>query len=627
MRLALSLLLVCGSSMSALAAGFPEISAPLRTGRSAAQDAAVIVSVEAYHKSIGSDVPFAHRDGDAMESHLLYTRGVPGDRIARLKGATCKKLRVEVQKAARLVGSEGTLWIYFSGHGSRSEAGHVLVCDDARDDEFFFDTTVPVTALQTTADGSQAKRAIIMIDACFGAIGRDGKTKSERKFGAAAGWVIGSKTVVWSATKGGEQARPLRAAKYGAFTYLAVGALRGWADGEISGQRDGAVTLAEAQAYVKRGLRVVQVAGQTPMTTGPRGVLKWALAAGVKEVAPTLGVAPVAPTDLGEADNEVTAVLRRERCLEQKAKRLKETAASQLKEVRRYVERPGPGSRAVLTAWLQAYQSARVTCGDVERAVIVDDIAMVTAALGAKATTFRPRLVALTGGRFELGSSEGEEGRSRDEGPRRMVEMSAFEMMATEVTQGQYAALMGENPAYYRACGKRCPVENVPWRDAVKYANALSKREALSVCYAIEGESVRWTRRCEGYRLPTEAEWEYAARAGTTGARYGEINAIAWWGDNADKSHPVGQKAANAWGLHDMLGNVGEWCWPQLAYPTDGQREPRRLPMDDSRFRVVRGGSFRSDAGRIRAAARGFVIPGFHQSFPGFRLVRRSRAR
>ena len=158
------------------------------------------------------------------------------------------------------------------------------------------------------------------------------------------------------------------------------------------------------------------------------------------------------------------------------------------------------------------------------------------------------------------------------------------------MTQAEWQGVMGTNPSEFSGCG-RCPVEKVSWGDAQTFIGNLN---------AGIGE-----RR---YRLPTEAEWEHAARAGTSLDRYGRLDGIAWYGDNSgDRTHPVGQKAPNAWGLHDMLGNVWEWVQDWHGdYPGGAVTDPGGPGSGSARVR--RGGSWYSSAGaagrRIAAATR-----------------------
>ena len=193
-----------------------------------------------------------------------------------------------------------------------------------------------------------------------------------------------------------------------------------------------------------------------------------------------------------------------------------------------------------------------------------------------------------------------------DEQPVTQVRISrGFDLGKYEVTQGQWEAVMGSNPSYLNRCGLDCPVERVSWEDAQEFIGRLN---------AMDGEGT--------YRLPTEAEWEYAARAGTTGDRYGNLDAIAWYDDNSGgRKHPVGQKAPNAWGLHDMLGNVWEWVEDWYGdYPGGSVTDPRG-PASGS-YRVRRGGGWRSGASNCRSAIRISATPGNRNSNLGFRLLR-----
>ena len=210
-------------------------------------------------------------------------------------------------------------------------------------------------------------------------------------------------------------------------------------------------------------------------------------------------------------------------------------------------------------------------------------------------------------GRFLMGSPEHEEGRSPAELQHDVWISVGFWMGKFEVTQGEWEAVMGANPSFFKDCGPRCPVQVVSWLDTEEFIQRLNGRES--------GKGYR-------YRLPTEAEWEYAARAGTTGAQYGELDEIAWYGGNSGgRTHPVGEKLANAWGLRDMLGNVwertGDWYG---RYPSGSVTDPQGPSTGSGR--VVRGGGWGSLAGDVRSADRLNFSPGARYKFIGFRLVR-----
>ena len=291
-------------------------------------------------------------------------------------------------------------------------------------------------------------------------------------------------------------------------------------------------------------------------------------------------------------------------------------------------------------------------------------------------------------GCFQMGSPDGsglqpkESCRSSNETQHQVTLTHGFHILSTEVTQDQFFAVMGYKPWSSTPCGGTCPVETVSWYEAAAYANALSAKAGLTACYTDKGSGKSCTKdtdcnsgevcqnkktcikydvasaysggsaiyTCPGYRLPTDAEWEYAYRAGTTTAYYNgnndpnvcitcsgkdaKLDAIGWYCANSDVTypgcsskwgkcqgpHPVGKKTANAWGLYDMAGNVWEWChdW-YTTYPSTSVTDPVGA---SGSTRVSRGGSWRYYAWNCRAAARGSFSPGTRAYALGFRLAR-----
>lgn len=256
------------------------------------------------------------------------------------------------------------------------------------------------------------------------------------------------------------------------------------------------------------------------------------------------------------------------------------------------------------------------------------------------ATPQRPALVWIAPGSFTMGSPEFELGRDADERPHRVKLTQGFYVMETEVTQGQYKTVQGSNPSAtekdllddqcrMRGMGNSLPVHCVTWYEAVRYANALSAKEGLEACYAINGERVTWLKglKCVGYRLPTEAEWEYVARAGmrTMYAGSNMADEYAWYGNNSDnRMHAVRTRRPNAWGLYDMSGNVWEWVWDWYAEDSWKLRNTDSLGPLSGLNRVFRGGSWAVNAQDARVANRDFIAPSRRYSLLGFRLSRSS---
>jgi formylglycine-generating enzyme required for sulfatase activity len=218
--------------------------------------------------------------------------------------------------------------------------------------------------------------------------------------------------------------------------------------------------------------------------------------------------------------------------------------------------------------------------------------------------------VLIPAGSFQMGADRNFEEASDDETPQHRVTISRpFYLGKTEVTQAQWTAVMGNNPSKFK--GRTNPVEQVSWDDVQEFIRRLNRKEGT-----------------DKYRLPTEAEWEYAARAGTTSAySFGDdasyLGRYAWYdGNSGDRPHPVGQKPPNAWGLHDMHGNVWEWVqdWYDGNYYGRSPSTDPRGPSSGS-SRVYRGGSWIYDAAYCRSANRYSYWPDYRYDNLGFRLA------
>lgn len=260
------------------------------------------------------------------------------------------------------------------------------------------------------------------------------------------------------------------------------------------------------------------------------------------------------------------------------------------------------------------------------------------------------KMIKLPGGSFNMGSPSSEKGRYHFEGPVHRVKLSSFFISETEVTQGQWKELMGSNPSEFKNRDDY-PVENVSWYDAVEFCNKLSDKYGLEKVYEIDKSKkdlnnknkrdlkswlVKANFSKKGFRLPTEAEWEYACRAGTTTAfHFGDSlksNMANFTdskqnnsskGEDQGKTTPVKSFKPNAWGLYDMHGNVYEWCWDWYSnnyYRQSPVNNPKG-PVS-SEYRVLRGGSWYNYVNDLRSASRSISDPDDRYGSYGFRITR-----
>lgn len=242
-------------------------------------------------------------------------------------------------------------------------------------------------------------------------------------------------------------------------------------------------------------------------------------------------------------------------------------------------------------------------------------------------------MIALPGGEFLMGSDRG----NADEAPAHRVKVSAFLIDKSEVTQEMFARAQLPNPSHWQGDPK-LPVERLRWQDAKRYCNERSLLEQRQPCYDEKTADWDCDYTANGYRLPTEAEWEYACRAGTSGPYdFGpedKLRQFAWFADNAtDQTHPVGEKKPNRWGIVDLYGNVSEWCedvYSPTYYAESPALDPTGPPNTGQDVkRVLRGGSWKASADMCRASFRQGERTGdsdacFYTDYCGFRCVRRA---
>ena len=520
------------------------------------------------------------------------------------------EMDADLKKFAESLGSRDLAFFYFSGHGVEVSGKNYLLPVDFSESEVTIQRGALAAANVQEGLEEKAQVLVLVLDACrndpFGeAKGTDGGLA---RMNGAAG------TLIAYSTGAGNVASDNRAGELGLYMTHLIEELRkpGAVElGAVFDQTKDSVFYASKRAHPGRAPQnpaiYDNVIGKVYLRGGP-------------EVGPAPGG--------GDKDSKVVPLVADWVTDWQALEPLEKSKDPDgVPTVKAYIDKYKSESRAEV--WVKR---AERLLAKLEEGVVVPGKVW-TNSLGME-------FAWVPAGDFVMGSPEGEAGRDDDERQHEVRISAGFWMGRYEVTQGEWEAVMGSNPSYFESCGARCPVEHVSWEDVQGFIEKLNARES--------GNGNR-------YRLPTEAEWEYAARAGSAGAtpegelrilgsnNAPELDGQAWYGGNSGVSyaggydcsdwggkqyaaercgpHPVGLKRANAWGLHDMLGNVWEWTadW-KGDYPSGMVADPRGPSTGSDR--VLRGGGWISDARYVRSAHRNSYSPGGRYGHVGFRLVR-----
>ncbi len=561
------------ASAPAAAEAWPSVSRPPLSSTDGAKDAALVIAIEDY--AFAQDLPGAVANGRDWAAWLSQGRGVPLVKPLFNETAAKEDMLTEAVRIAGQVKPGGRLWLVYIGHGAPSESGDdgLLVGVDARQTPQSLSARgLSRSELLRSVEAALPSGAEVVLvqDACF-----SGKTsRGDLAPGMAPLKVVsaalGPKVTALSGARSDEYAGPLSDGSRPAFSYLVLGALRGWGDEN----QDGRVTASEAVGYANRALvQTVTGRSQTAELSGP----DVGLGRSAKERGPDLSAIAMAAVVVPGPAPAPTPALAPAR-----------------------VVAPAAGSGSAAT-------SAR---GIVPLAPLDVPVREVPA------------------GTYGLGCTPGAGRCGKDELPVHAVTLTrSVLVMETEVTQGLWSAVMGSARVMDTDCGNSCPKRYVSWLEAVSFANALSKRDGREECYQIAGLAVSWPKgpACEGWRLPTEAEWEVAARGGadTEYAGSHSLSEVGWaMSTNLDRPHPVGEKQANGYGLYDMSGNAWEWVWDVYGpYSSASVVDPSGPAAGV--LRGIRGGDFWLSSRNSRVANRHGSDPSAPPSlFSGVRLVR-----
>ena len=531
---------------------------------------AVVVGVNNYDDERINDLAFAASDARLMAATLeqsglfervyLFADGQSGAE------PTLKNVLGKIKTVAQGAGADDMILFYFSGHGfpDEKEGLNYLAVKDT-DPDLLQKFGIGLNEVYRFFNDSRARSKVVLLDACHSGARKD---KGNDLYLTGNYLYNGKGSVTISSSQFEQSSWEWPEKGNGVFTYFLSQGMTGLADAAPYGNGDGVVVSYELEQYVTDAVQnwgMDHNRSQTPR--GKRnmtGDVVLGLAGGA--------VAQPPPTENMRAEK---------RCVGN--------------DLYWYGDRGSRGDRIGACTANSTCSAGQCICNSGYEA---RDGQCVTA------ITQKSGMVHIPAGSFMMGCSSGDSECDDDEKPAKKVTLTkGFYMDATEVTQGEYERVMGKNPSYFQSCGADCPVEQVSWNDAKAYCEKVGKR------------------------LPTEAEWEYAARGGSSTAYYWGKSidgAYAWYSDNSgSKTHAVGQKKANGFGLYDMAGNV--WEWVADCYDSDWySKMPATNPVNTctgSGNRVLRGGSWNYYAWSTRVSYRLRNLPDYRYDYVGFRCA------
>lgn len=531
----------------------------------------LIISNENYKYE--QPVPFALNDGATFKLYCEKTLGVPTKNIRYTPDATLNEMRRQLlwlDNVMKAYQGEARAIVYYSGHGMPSEDAKHAYLLPVDGDSRLAESGLSTEQLYKQLSLMPSKGTIVLLDACFSGARRDGQMLASNRGVAikVKEETISGNMVVFSAAHGDETAYPYEEKKHGLFTYFLLSALQ---------ESGGCISLGklsdQVTKMVSRRSIVENDKGQTPTvrsSSTSSGWRNWMFANSAAKRYETL-----ASTTNAVTQKQTEKAKLQPAPVDRKA-RSEQTATTNTQQL---VQKDTPSNATI--------------SGESRKVITVGNVSFT--------------MIRVDGGTFTMGAtSEQGSDANNDEKPAHQVTLSPYYIGETEVTQALWEAVMGSNPSYFN--GARRPVEEVSWDDCQDFIRKLNQKTG------------------QNFRLPTEAEWEYAARGGnkSRGFKYAGSNTIgdvAWYTDNSGSTtHDVKTKQANELGLYDMSGNVWEWCqdW-KGGYSSSAQTNPTG-PSSGS-YRVSRGGGWSSSARFCRVSYRSSFTPGFRNFNLGLRLA------
>ncbi len=498
--------------------------------------------------------------------------------------------------------------IYYSGHGKPDAAGHLYLAASDTESDALETTSIAVGTLRRLIDNYACKQIALILDCCFS--GAADKDFLKGAVDDALQQTFHDRGIyILTASSPSENAREKEGDQYSLFTKHI---LQGIKQGEADRDGDGLISMSDVYEYVR----------QRVPKEGPQYPRKWEFG--------------IQGGELIIARSAKLHGVDRLRLFREKIKSLDDVLLPEVFDhAYKVIRENQPGRDKEHLTLLESLFEERITISEfssrwLKLANSRESAPKPQPDIGRRQVSPEPgqdlkreepgslsenlngvslEMIYVPGGRFNMGSPEGDG--SDSERPLHEVTVPSFYIGKHQVTQEQWQSVMGANPSVFKD-GKNLPVETISWNDAKEFCKKLSRMTGKE------------------YRLPSEAEWEYACRAGTTGDYAGDLDALGWYDGNASgKTHPVGEMEPNAYGLHDMHGNVWEWCedvWHDTydGAPNDGKAW---LSGGDTGRRVLRGGSWNYNGNYCRSADRGRFAAGYRYISIGFRVVSTARTR
>ena len=613
---------------------WPSLDVPLYQDQLAPKDRVVIISLETYAHL--DDVQNASQNAEEWKLYFLETLGISDSNIKVLQNDSATKDEIirSVRQAEKRLSEEGRLWIVYIGYGATSfheGTGLILPFTTEATAKSVYQEGLSLDEIASVSESGH-KQTIAIFDCSFDARDRMGKPLAAN-MPMQSGLIptMGNATVIYAADKD-EYARLNKDNSRSAMSYLLLGGLRGWADSNA----DGWVSLEEATEYAdvmtpSQSIGIMGYYRKDNMSEAQEknpaerseGILKGTDS--VDFVPIEVLADDVELIDLlGELEARRRAEVEIEILMNEQIVSIREAATTVWKEIRDFAEyRADDPARLAVDAFLKEYENREIEVRGQKMNVDIPEVSQAQNLLLQLATPsiLGTEFARVKSGTFVMGNPNAT---GADAGTREIELTHSFYISTTEITQKLYQIVLNENPSTGK--DESLPVTNVSWYDAIRFANALSAYEGFEECYQIREEEVVFPKglECSGYRLPTEAEWEYAAKARqryvfSGGTRWSRL---VWTAENSDDEvHYVAQKLPNAFGLYDMSGNVWEWVW-DIHAPYDQSETIDPLGAKEGVYRIRRGGSFQEELNYARVDVRYSAHPNYISLEQGFRLVR-----